>query len=397
MTDKKISRKTKVMQSAIVALIGRPNVGKSTLFNRITKSRKALVDPTPGVTRDRQYERVDWEHKTFILVDTGGIAAESGPAEERDIMSGNIREQTLQAVAEADVLLFLLDGREGVTPTDFDVTNLLRRTYKPVYYVVNKIDGEELEPNLLPSFYELGVERLWPVSAEHGYGVRSLMDDLITVLPEHQESSLQPAESIRIAFFGRPNVGKSSLINRLLGEDRMLVSDIPGTTRDAVDTLVDFDEQNVLLIDTAGIRRRGRLGVGIERYSVIRALRAVDRADVVLLVLDATELATAQDMHVAGYVQRAEKGIILIVNKWDVAVDRRTAEYDRYIRSQFRFLPYAPVLYVSAKLGRGIDQVLPQAQQVYRERLKRLPTTVVNDVVQQAAAECVPEAIEIEE
>jgi GTP-binding protein len=225
-------------------------VGKSTLFNRITKSRKALVDHTPGVTRDRQYERVNWDQSTFILVDTGGIEAKGRAEEDSGNMAGNIQEQTLQAVAEADVLLFLMDGREGVTPTDIDVTHLLRKTDKPVYYVVNKIDGEELEPGLLPPFYELGVEQLWPISAEHGYGVRTLLDDLAAALPEHEESSLQPADSIRIAFFGRPNVGKSSLINRLLGEERMVVSDIPGTTRDSIDTLLTARNKNYLLIDT---------------------------------------------------------------------------------------------------------------------------------------------------
>jgi GTP-binding protein len=386
MTDKKISRKTKVMQSAIVALIGRPNVGKSTLFNRITKSRKALVDPTPGVTRDRQYERVDWEHKTFILVDTGGIAAESGPAEERDIMSGNIREQTLQAVAEADVLLFLLDGREGVTPTDFDVTNLLRRTDKPVYYVVNKIDGEELEPNLLPSFYELGVERLWPVSAEHGYGVRSLMDDLITVLPEHQESSLQPAESIRIAFFGRPNVGKSSLINRLLGEDRMLVSDIPGTTRDSIDTLLTKGAKNYLLMDTAGIRRKGRVKEKLEKFSIIKALAALERCDLALILINTEEGITEQDTKVIGYTQDEGKACILVVNKWDILKDdhKEQKKILAELKMATQFVGFAPILPLSALTGKGVNKLLPTIDSVYRQFSKTFPTSQLNRILRNA-------------
>ena len=237
------------MQSAIVALIGRPNVGKSTLFNRITKSRKAIVDPTPGVTRDRHYEHVEWGERTFILVDTGGIEADSRSGENRGIMAGSIREQTLLAIAEADVLLFLMDGRQGIAPTDFEVTDLLRRTEKPVYYVVNKVDGEELEPALLPPFYELGVDRLWPISAEHGHGVRSLLDDLAEALPERQASPLQPEDAIRIAFFGRPNVGKSSLINRLLGEERMVVS-------------VDMERMNKIIeIDRYSLTARIQTGI----------------------------------------------------------------------------------------------------------------------------------------
>ena len=319
MTAKRTSlKKSSIMQAAIVALIGRPNVGKSTLFNRITKSRKALVDTTPGVTRDRQYERVDWEQSTFILVDTGGIEAEDRAADAKDIMAGNIREQTLQAVAEADVLLFLMDGREGVTPTDFDVTQLLRKIDKPVYYVVNKIDGEELEPSLLPAFYELGVEQLWPISAEHGYGVRSLLDDLAAALPEREESSLQPADSIRIAFFGRPNVGKSSLINRLLGEERMVVSDIPGTTRDSIDTLLTAKNKNYLLIDTAGIRRKGKVKEKLEKFSIIKALGALERCDLALILIDAEEGITEQDTKVIGYTQEQGRACILIVNKWDL-------------------------------------------------------------------------------
>jgi GTPase len=386
MTDKKTSKKSGLMQSAIVALIGRPNVGKSTLFNRITRSRKALVDPTPGVTRDRQYERVDWDNKTFILVDTGGIEAESRSAEGRDIMSGNIREQTLQAVAEADVLLFLMDGREGITPTDFDVTTLLRRTDKPVYYVVNKIDGEELEPSLLPGFYELGVERLWPVSAEHGYGVRSLMDELVAALPQHDESSGQPEESVRIAFFGRPNVGKSSLINQLVGSDRMLVSDIPGTTRDSIDTLLTRGDRHYLLIDTAGIRRKGKVKEKLEKFSIIKALAALERCDLALILISTEEGITEQDTKVIGYTQDEGKACILVVNKWDLAAGdaKEQQKIMAELKMATQFVSFAPILPLSALTGKGVKKLLPAIEAVYGQYCQTFPTNQLNRILQDA-------------
>jgi GTP-binding protein len=387
MTLKKPStRQPGFMQSAIVALIGRPNVGKSTLFNRITKSRKALVDHTPGVTRDRQYERVDWDQSTFILVDTGGIEAKGRAEDDSGNMAGNIREQTLQAVAEADVLLFLMDGREGATPTDFDVTNLLRKTDKPVYYVVNKIDGEELEPGLLPPFYELGVEQLWPISAEHGYGVRSLLDDLAAALPEREKSSLQPADSIRIAFFGRPNVGKSSLINRLLGEERMVVSDIPGTTRDSIDTLLTARNKNYLLIDTAGIRRKGKVKEKLEKFSIIKALAALERCDVALILIDAEEGITEQDTKVIGYTQEHGRACILIVNKWDLVKDepKEQKKIVAELEMATQFVGFAPVLPLSALTGKGIKKLLPTIDSVYEQFCKKFPTNRLNRILQDA-------------
>ncbi len=387
MTPKKPStRQPGFMQSAIVALVGRPNVGKSTLFNRITKSRKALVDHTPGVTRDRQYERVDWDQSTFILVDTGGIEAKGRAEDDSGNMAGNIREQTLQAVAEADVLLFLMDGREGATPTDFDVTHLLRKTDKPVYYVVNKIDGEELEPGLLPPFYELGVEQLWPISAEHGYGVRSLLDDLAAALPEREKSSLQPLDSIRIAFFGRPNVGKSSLINRLLGEERMVVSDIPGTTRDSIDTLLTARNKNYLLIDTAGIRRKGKVKEKLEKFSIIKALAALERCDVALILIDAEEGITEQDTKVIGYTQEQGRACILIVNKWDL-VKGEPKEQKKIVTElemATQFVGFAPLLLLSALTGKGINKVLPTIDSVYEQFCKKFPTNRLNRILQDA-------------
>ena len=379
-------RKSRRMQTPIIALIGRPNVGKSTLFNRITKSRKAIVDPTPGVTRDRQYERVDWDKNSFILVDTGGIEAKGRLADDEDIMASNIREQTLQAVAEADVLLFLLDGREGATPTDFDVTNLLRRTDKPVYFVVNKIDGEELEPSLLPAFYELGIERLWPISAEHGYGVRTLMDDLATALPKREECSRQPAGSIRIAFFGRPNVGKSSLINRLLGEERMLVSDIPGTTRDSIDTLLTVKNKNYLLIDTAGIRRRGKVKEKLEKFCIIKALAALERCDLALILINAEEGITEQDTKVIGYTQDQGRACVLIVNKWDLVSSDPKAQKKIMAELEMatQFVGFAPILTLSALTGKGTNKVLPTIASVYEQFCKTFPTNRLNRILQDA-------------
>ena len=374
------------IHAKIVALIGRPNVGKSTLFNRITKSRKAIVDPTPGVTRDRQYERVEWEGKSFILVDTGGIEAEGRTAEDKDIMAANIREQTLQAVAEADILLFLMDGREGLTPTDFDVTNLLRKTDKPVYFVANKIDGAEQETNLLAAFYELGVEKVWPISAEHGYGVQSLLDNFAASLPDEAEPFRQPDELVRIAFFGRPNVGKSSLINRLLGEERMVVSNIPGTTRDSIDTLLTQKSKNYLLIDTAGIRRKGKTKEKLEKFSIIKALAALESCDLVLILIDAEEGITEQDTKVIGYTQEQGRGCILVINKWDLV--KGDAKKQKKILAEVematQFVSFAPVLTVSALTGKGVNRILPVINSVYEQYCMKFSTNSLNRILQDA-------------
>ncbi len=374
------------LEAPIVALIGRPNAGKSTLFNRITKSRKAIVDPTPGVTRDRQYERVDWEERSFILVDTGGIEKPGRPEKDGDVMAGSIQEQTLQAVAEADVILFLMDGREGVTPADFEVTALLRRSDKPVYFVVNKIDGEELEPTLLPPFYELGIELLWPISAEHGYGVRTLLDDLAGRLPQRQESALQPEDVIRIAVFGRPNVGKSSLVNRLLGEERMVVSDIPGTTRDSIDTVLTVNSRNYLLIDTAGIRRKGKVREKLEKFSIIKALAALERCDVALILISAEEGITEQDSRVIGYTQEQGKGCILVVNKWDLVTAEPAAQKRimAEVAMATQFVSFAPVLSLSALTGRGVKKLLPTVAAVHEQFCRTFPTNRLNRLLRAA-------------
>jgi len=363
----------------IVAIIGRQNVGKSTLLNRLAGKRLAIVEDLPGTTRDRVFANVSWPGGEFTIVDTGGLELKP-----QSTIAQAVRGQVEVAIAEADVIIFLVDVRDGVTPTDLEIADMLRQVSKPLVLVANKADNDRLETQAV-EFYELGLGEPLAISAHHGRGTAELLDRIAPLCPLPLPAEVKP-EVMKIAIVGRPNVGKSMLLNALLGGERAIVDEAPGTTRDAIDTLLDFDGQSVLLIDTAGIRRRGRLGVGVERYSVMRALRAIDRTDIALLVLDASELVTAQDMHIAGYIQQAAKGIILIVNKWDLVVDKSPTEYNRYIMSQLKFMAYASVLYVSAKLGQGVNKIMPQVRQVYQERLKRLSTAVVNDVVQQAVA-----------
>jgi GTP-binding protein len=363
----------------IVAIIGRQNVGKSTLLNRLVGKRVAIVEDLPGTTRDRVVADVSWQDSEFTVVDTGGLELKP----ESTVARG-VKEQVEVAIAEADIIVFLVDVRDGVIATDREVAGMLRRASKPVLLAANKADNDRLETQAV-EFYELGLGEPLAISAHHGRGTAELLDRIVALLPPPSVVEAEP-ENIKVAIVGRPNVGKSMLLNALLGMERAIVDETPGTTRDAIDTLLDFEGQSVLLIDTAGIRRRGRLEMGVERYSVMRALRAIDRADVVLLVLDATELMAAQDMHIAGYIQQAARGIVLVVNKWDLVADGNKEEWNRYIRSQLRFMPYAPVLYISAKFGQGVAGIMPQVCQIYQERLKRIPTAQVHSAVQQAVA-----------
>jgi len=367
-----------VASKPIVAIIGRQNVGKSTLLNRLAGKRVAIVEDQPGTTRDRIFANVSWQGVEFILVDTGGL--ELGA--ESTIAQG-VRQQAEAAVSEADALIFLVDVVDGVVPADQEIADQLRQVSKPMVLVANKADNSRLEAEAV-EFYQLGLGEPLPISAYHGRGTSALLDRVIALLPSPPPAEAEP-EIMKMAIVGRPNVGKSTLLNALLGGPRVLVDEAPGTTRDAIDTLLDFEGQSMLLIDTAGIRRRGRRGVGVERYSALRALRAIDRADIALLLLDATELVTAQDTHIAGYIQQAAKGIVLIVNKWDLAVNKKPVEFTRYIKSQLKFVAYAPVIYVSAKLGQGVKKVIPEVLQVYQERFKRLATAEVNEVIQRAA------------
>ncbi|MBI2851242.1 MAG: ribosome biogenesis GTPase Der [Chloroflexi bacterium] len=367
------------MTKPVVAIIGRQNVGKSTLLNRLAGRRIAIVEDLPGTTRDRIFATVDWQGVEFNLIDTGGL--ETKP--ETGISRG-VNEQIEMAISEADIVIFLLDVRDGVTPVDQDIAGMLRKAGKPVLLAVNKADNNKLEAEAV-AFYELGMGEPLPISAHHGRGTAELLDKIVALLPGAPPVESEP-EMLKLAIVGRPNVGKSALLNALLGKERAIVSATPGTTRDALDTLLDFQGQSMLLIDTAGIRRRGQISRGVEQYSVIRALQAIERCDVALLVIDASEPLTAQDAHIGGYIHQMAKGLVLVVNKWDLVTNKNMSEWNKGIKSQLKFAPYAPAVYVSAKTGEGVDEVVPQAFQVYQERLKRLPTATVNSVIQKAIA-----------
>ncbi len=368
-------------ENPIVALVGRPNVGKSTLFNRITKSRKAIVDPTPGVTRDRHYDQVVWENKSFVLVDTGGI--DDNP---EDLLVNHIREQAMMAIEEADIVLFLMDGKEGVTPADYEVVELLRRTQKPIFHVVNKIDGPEKEIELLSQFYELGIENLWALSAEHSYGFRTLMDDLTETMQSENSGPLLPEGTVKVAFFGRPNVGKSSMINMILGEERMVVSEVSGTTRDTVDTVVTKGAYSYLFIDTAGIRRKGKTKEKLEKFSILKSLAAMSKCDIAVVLLDAEEGITEQDTKVIGYVLDQGKGLIILVNKWDLLKDdkKRQEAVMLEVGRQLPFLGFAPILNVSALTGYGIKRLFPVIGSVFRQFQATFPTSALNRLLQDA-------------
>lgn len=365
----------------IVALVGRPNVGKSSLFNRLSKTQKAIVDPTPGVTRDRHYEKVTMNDRVFILVDTGGIESD-----KQEKMAGLIREQSMLAIEEADVILFMLDGKEGVMPEDYEVVNHLRRTEKPVYYLVNKVDSPELEQQRLHQFYELGIDKLWPISAAHSYGIKDFFSALLDALPIFPEAEGLPEDTISLACIGRPNVGKSSMINRLCGEERMVVSNVPGTTRDSVDTLLTVNKQNYLLIDTAGIRRRGKVQEKLEKFSVMQALGALERCDVALILLDADEGITEQDTKVLGYAFERGRACLILINKWDLVKDDKKRQkhiLDEVERATI-FAGFAPTLTVSALSGFGVKKILPTVKQIHGQYSQKFSTGKLNKVLQEA-------------
>ena len=383
------------MPKSFVALVGRPNVGKSTLFNRIVGQRRAIVEDIPGTTRDRLYGNTEWNGVFFAVVDTGGLEIIESQKKRRaqeqpDPLSTasvgfieEIREQAEMAIAEAELIILLVDVLDGLTPADVDVADVLRRTEKPVLVAANKADNEERHQSAF-DFYALGLGEVFPVSALHGIGIGELLDQVVVNLPAAEDE--EEPEALKIALVGRPNVGKSSLLNKLLGEERAIVSAIPGTTRDATDTYLTWEGQPVLLIDTAGIRRRGRVERGIEKYSVLRAMKAIARADVVMLLLDAEDLVTAQDAHVAGYVLEEMRSIIVVVNKWDL-IEKDTYTMDAYtkqVRADLRFLDYVPVLYISALTGQRVHRILPLASQVNEERKVRISTGELNRLVADA-------------
>ena len=387
------------MARPVVALVGRPNVGKSTLFNRLAEERLAVVDEIPGTTRDRLVAQGNWAGFTFDIVDTGGIDPThvGGKRRGEPLSVGSadfidqIRLQAEIAIEEADVVLFVTEASSGVTPADLEVAEILRRHQKeingrltpPVLLVVNKADSEARRQQAL-QFYELGLGEPYAISAVHGTGTGDLLDALVAELPQPGDDEAD--ETVKISIVGKPNVGKSSLLNKLVGEERAIVSPIAGTTRDAIDTQLVVDEVPITLIDTAGIRRRGRIEPGVEKYSVLRAMRAIERADVSLLVVDAVDGLSAQDAHIAGFILDAWKSAVVIVNKWD-AIEKDSYTMDNFssmIRKELKFLDFVPILFISAKTGLRVDQVLPLALRVQEERLLRLPTSQVNQVMQKA-------------
>ncbi len=385
------------MSKPVVALVGRPNVGKSTLFNRLAGERLAVVDEVPGTTRDRLVAEAEWNGVTFDIVDTGGIDPVPSSAGKRPLSVGSadfieaIRYQAEAAIQEADVVLLITDADSGVTPADQEVAEILRRHQHerdgkfmpPVLLVVNKADSQPRRDQAL-QFYELGMGDPYPISAVHGTGTGDMLDALVDLLPASVEEA--ESESVKIAIVGKPNSGKSSLLNKLLGEERAIVSPIPGTTRDAVDTPMEFEGLQITLIDTAGIRRRGKITPGVEKYSVLRSLRAIERADVSLLVVDAISGITSQDTHIAGFILDAWKSAVVLVNKWDtIQKDTFTMdEYTRRVRSELNFMDYVPVLFISAKTGQRVERVLPAALKVQEERLVRLSTSQLNQIFQKA-------------
>jgi GTPase len=384
------------MKKPLVALVGRPNVGKSTLFNRLIGERKAVISDIPGTTRDRIFDDADWNGVVFTVIDTGGIEVYQ-PKEGRDLSPlsegslefvPQIRGQAMVAIEEADVIILVTDIQQGITAADEDIASILQRTEKPVLIAANKADDirhfdESYE------FYSLGLGEVFPVSAIHGTGTGDLLDRVVELLPEapplpSQEEIGDP--HLKIAIVGRPNVGKSSLLNMLLGEERAIVSDYAGTTRDAIDTDIVWNNETITLIDTAGIRRRGKVEPGIEQFSVIRSHQAIERADVALLLIDAVDGVTAQDTHVAGMILEARKSVVIVVNKWDLVEkdDYTIYKFTDEVREALNFINYAPVLFISALTGQRIHRVLETAMEVYGERMRRIPTSELNRIVREA-------------
>jgi GTP-binding protein len=360
----------------LIAIIGRPNVGKSTLFNRLSEGKKAITIDEPGATRDRNYAESSWEGRFFTVIDTGGFE----PVSTEKILV-QMREQTLLAIEEADIIIFLMDGREGLTPSDEEIAKLLRRVPKPVFYVVNKIDGPKHDA-LAYEFYRLGVEKLYTLSAEHGRGVDDLMMDVVEKIPPAEETEADE-ERIRIAVVGRPNVGKSSLVNKILGYERTIVNPLPGTTRDAIDTPFEYRDKKYLLIDTAGIRRKSRISMTLEKYSVIEALKTLNRCDIALILIDAEDGVTEQDARIAGLA--LEKGVasILVVNKWDlIEKDNATVgAHVKKLRDTLKFLSFAPIIFVSAETGQRVMRIFELIGEVHDQANRRIPTSELNDKI----------------
>ncbi len=392
----------------VVAIVGRTNVGKSTLFNRLVRRRVAIIEDEPGVTRDRLYADIELDGRVVTLVDTGGIV--DSPAED---IREPVTQQAIMAMSEADVVLFMVDGRQGLVPVDYEVAEHVRRAGRPTIVVVNKMESPKLDPH---EFAALGFEHVIPISAKNNVNVKQLVATVVELLPEEKAEPEIAEHDIAVAIVGRPNVGKSSLLNRLLGEERAIVSEVPGTTRDAIDSLVEYEGKRILLIDTAGIRRKSRVKSSVEYYSIVRGLRAIDRSHLVLLLLDATEGATDQDARIAGYAHEKGKLVIRVVNKWDLLVEPREPTRElpyklddgltpakrrrqekllrqdvlRQIHEQLVFIDYAPTLFISARTGFGVDEIFPQLIKSMEQYSVRVPTSKLNRLMLDAAIEHPP-------
>ncbi len=367
------------MIQGVVAIVGRANVGKSTIFNRIVGERVSIVEDTPGVTRDRIYANATWLTRSFRIIDTGGIELENASFTEQ------ISAQAQIAIEEADVIIFVVNGREGIRHEDTFVAKMLQKSKKPVILAVNKIDDQAFK-NDIYEFYNLGIGDPIAVSGSHGIGIGDVLDQVIHLLPAVSEP--EEHDDIRFSIIGRPNVGKSSLTNALLGEERVIVSDIEGTTRDAIDTKFEKDGQKYCVVDTAGMRKKGKIYENVEKYSILRALSAVEKSDIVLMVIDGSQGVIEQDKHVAGYAHEAGKGVILVVNKWDlIDKDGKTMQkMTKELREQFKYLDYAPIVFVSAKERKRVHTLFPLIKEVYENTRKRVSTSVLNDILIDAQA-----------
>ncbi len=370
------------MRKVIVAVVGRPNVGKSTLFNVIAGKQISIVKDTPGVTRDRIYADCEWLNHPFTLVDTGGIEPDS-----RDVLLSQMRSQAELAIETADVILFVVDVRSGVTDADYAVAELLRKSHKPIVLCVNKVDSFQKLGNEIYEFYQLGLGDPFGVSSVNQLGLGDLLDELLKHFPKGLEEEAED-DRIRVALIGKPNVGKSSMINKLLGENRVIVSEIAGTTRDAIDTEIVHDGERYIFIDTAGLRRKGRVTDEIERYSVIRTVSAVDRADICVVLIDAIEGITEQDVHIAGIAHESGKGVIIAVNKWDAVEkdDRTMRDFTKKLREKLSYMDYAEYLFLSAKTGQRLTKLFPLIDMVHQNQMLRVKTGLLNEIMMKAAA-----------
>ncbi len=369
------------IMSFILAIVGRPNVGKSRMFNRLSSTTRAIVHDFEGVTRDRQYGRGEWYDKQFIVIDTGGFLTDT---EEPMLVS--MRNQAQLAIEEADAILFMMDGRAGLTSGDSEIASMLRTTKKPVFHVVNKIDAERQRDEMLADFYQLGVD-LYAMSAEHGPGIDKLMDDVAELIPSVDEDE-EPPPYARIAVVGKPNAGKSSIINRLLGENRLLTSDVAGTTRDSVDTMAKYEEREYMFIDTAGLRRKKKISEELEHFAVIQAIRSIDRADIVLLVIDATKGLSGQDKKIADVAVNRGRAIVVIVNKWDqIEKDSHTADAWRdALCNEMPYLLWAPIMFTSALTGKRVVKIFEEVDEVFDRYTSRIKTAELNKFLEKAVA-----------